>query len=120
MFVQLQLAAQHAPLQHRHVLAAAAAAAAAARGDPGMAAPVSSPCRSMAGAARVPPMASSPAPTSPSSVTAGSFRSHSASAACPEVSLGKVGCPAPHRGRGSEPQVCSLQGLSLLPPTRRS
>lgn len=32
MFVQLQLAAQHAPLQHRHVLAAAAAAAAAARG----------------------------------------------------------------------------------------
>ncbi|XP_032160837.1 midnolin isoform X3 [Mustela erminea] len=85
MFVQLQLAAQHAPLQHRHVLAAAAAAAAAARGDPGMAAPVSSPCRSMAGAARVPPMASSPAPTSPSSVTAGSFRSHSASAACPEM-----------------------------------
>ncbi|XP_044110653.1 midnolin isoform X2 [Neovison vison] len=85
MFVQLQLAAQHAPLQHRHVLAAAAAAAAAARGDPGMAAPVSSPCRPMAGAARVPPMASSPAPTSPSSVTAGSFRSHSASAACPEM-----------------------------------
>ncbi|XP_032702917.1 midnolin isoform X3 [Lontra canadensis] len=84
MFVQLQLAAQHAPLQHRHVLAAAAAAAAAARGDPGMAAPVS-PCRPMAGAARVPPMASSPAPTSPSPVTAGSFRSHSASAACPEM-----------------------------------
>ncbi|XP_022381369.1 midnolin isoform X2 [Enhydra lutris kenyoni] len=84
MFVQLQLAAQHAPLQHRHVLAAAAAAAAAARGDPSMAAPVS-PCRPMAGAARVPPMASSPAPTSPSPVTAGSFRSHSASAACPEM-----------------------------------
>ncbi|XP_047566580.1 midnolin isoform X1 [Lutra lutra] len=84
MFVQLQLAAQHAPLQHRHVLAAAAAAAAAARGDPGMAAPVS-PCRPMAGAARVPPMASSPAPTSPSPVTAGSFRSHSASATCPEM-----------------------------------
>ncbi|KAI5758119.1 MIDN protein [Gulo gulo luscus] len=85
MFVQLQLAAQHAPLQHRHVLAAAAAAAAAARGDPGMATPVSSPCRPMAGAARVPPMASSPAPASPSPVTAGSFRSHSASAACPEM-----------------------------------
>ncbi|XP_034513262.1 midnolin isoform X2 [Ailuropoda melanoleuca] len=84
MFVQLQLAAQHAPLQHRHVLAAAAAAAAAARGDPSATAPVSSPCRPVSGAARVPPMSSSPAPASPSPVTAGSFRSHSASATCPE------------------------------------
>ncbi|XP_045656180.1 midnolin isoform X5 [Ursus americanus] len=84
MFVQLQLAAQHAPLQHRHVLAAAAAAAAAARGDPSATAPVSSPCRPMSGTARVPPMSSSPAPASPSPVTAGSFRSHSASATCPE------------------------------------
>uniref|UniRef100_A0A7N5K9J7 Midnolin n=1 Tax=Ailuropoda melanoleuca TaxID=9646 RepID=A0A7N5K9J7_AILME len=85
MFVQLQLAAQHAPLQHRHVLAAAAAAAAAARGDPSATAPVSSPCRPVSGAARVPPMSSSPAPASPSPVTAGSFRSHSASATCPEM-----------------------------------
>ncbi|XP_032250748.1 midnolin isoform X4 [Phoca vitulina] len=85
MFVQLQLAAQHAPLQHRHVLAAAAAAAAAARGDPSMTAPVSSPCRPVSSAARVPPMSSSPAPASPSPVTAGSFRSHSASTACSEL-----------------------------------
>ncbi|CAK7294177.1 midnolin isoform 3-T3 [Lycaon pictus] len=85
MFVQLQLAAQHAPLQHRHVLAAAAAAAAAARGDPSMTAPVSSPCRPVSSAARVPPMSSSPAPASPSPVTAGSFRSHSASTTCPEM-----------------------------------
>ncbi|XP_077914576.1 midnolin isoform X6 [Halichoerus grypus] len=85
MFVQLQLAAQHAPLQHRHVLAAAAAAAAAARGDPSMTAPVSSPCRPVSSAARVPPMSSSPAPASPSPVTAGSFRSHSASTACSEM-----------------------------------
>ncbi|XP_025716988.1 midnolin isoform X5 [Callorhinus ursinus] len=84
MFVQLQLAAQHAPLQHRHVLAAAAAAAAAARGDPSMTTPVSSPCRPVSSAARVPPMSSSPASASPSPVTAGSFRSHSASAACSE------------------------------------
>ncbi|XP_025716986.1 midnolin isoform X4 [Callorhinus ursinus] len=85
MFVQLQLAAQHAPLQHRHVLAAAAAAAAAARGDPSMTTPVSSPCRPVSSAARVPPMSSSPASASPSPVTAGSFRSHSASAACSEL-----------------------------------
>ncbi|XP_045846603.1 midnolin isoform X2 [Meles meles] len=109
MFVQLQLAAQHAPLQHRHVLAAAAAAAAAARGDPGMAAPVSSPCRPVAGAARVPPMASSPAPASPSPVTAGSFRSHSASAACPEMD-----CPPP-ASAGASPS--STPGGS---PTSRS
>lgn len=83
MFVQLQLAAQHAPLQHRHVLAAAAAAA-AARGDPSMTTtPVSSPCRPVSSAARVPPVPSSPTPAS-SSVTAGSFRSHSASTTCPE------------------------------------
>ncbi|XP_020939920.1 midnolin isoform X2 [Sus scrofa] len=84
MFVQLQLAAQHAPLQHRHVLAAAAAAA-AARGDPSMTTtPVSSPCRPVSSAARVPPVPSSPTPAS-SSVTAGSFRSHSASTTCPEM-----------------------------------
>lgn len=84
MFVQLQLAAQHAPLQHRHVLAAAAAAAAAARGESSVAAPVSSPCRSVSSAARVPPVSSSPSPVSPAPVTAGSFRSHAASTACPE------------------------------------
>ncbi|XP_044609579.2 midnolin isoform X3 [Equus asinus] len=84
MFVQLQLAAQHAPLQHRHVLAAAAAAAAAARGDPSMTTPVPSPCRPVSSAARVPPVPTSPAPTSPSPITAGSFRSHSPSASCPE------------------------------------
>ncbi|XP_061046883.1 midnolin isoform X4 [Eubalaena glacialis] len=81
MFVQLQLAAQHAPLQHRHVLAAAAAAA---RGDPSVTTtPVSSPCRPVSSAARVPPVPTSPAPAS-SPVTAGSFRSHSASTTCPE------------------------------------
>lgn len=86
MFVQLQLAAQHAPLQHRHVLAAAAAAA---RGDPSVTTtPVSSPCRPVSSATRVPPVPTGPAPTS-SPVTAGSFRSHSASATCPEVSLGE-------------------------------
>ncbi|XP_039104044.1 midnolin isoform X3 [Hyaena hyaena] len=93
MFVQLQLAAQHAPLQHRHVLAAAAAAAAAARGDPSTTAPVSSPCRPVSSTARVPPMPSSPAPASPSPVTAGSFRSHSASATCPE----QMDCSPPAR-----------------------
>ncbi|XP_047633697.1 midnolin isoform X1 [Phacochoerus africanus] len=83
MFVQLQLAAQHAPLQHRHVLAAAAAAA-AARGDPSMTTtPVPSPCRPVSSAARVPPVPSSSTPAS-SPVTAGSFRSHSASTTCPE------------------------------------
>lgn len=82
MFVQLQLAAQHAPLQHRHVLAAAAAAA--ARGDASMTTPTSSPCRPMSSAARIPPVPASPAPASPSPVTAGSFRSHSASSTCPE------------------------------------
>uniref|UniRef100_A0A2I3H6L3 Midnolin n=1 Tax=Nomascus leucogenys TaxID=61853 RepID=A0A2I3H6L3_NOMLE len=84
MFVQLQLAAQHAPLQHRHVLAAAAAAAAAARGDPSIASPVSSPCRPVSSAARVPPVPTSPSPASPSPITAGSFRSHAASTTCPE------------------------------------
>ncbi|XP_047633701.1 midnolin isoform X4 [Phacochoerus africanus] len=84
MFVQLQLAAQHAPLQHRHVLAAAAAAA-AARGDPSMTTtPVPSPCRPVSSAARVPPVPSSSTPAS-SPVTAGSFRSHSASTTCPEM-----------------------------------
>ncbi|XP_065774543.1 midnolin isoform X4 [Muntiacus reevesi] len=82
MFVQLQLAAQHAPLQHRHVLAAAAAAT---RGDPSMTTtPVSSPCRPVSSAARVPPVPTSPSPAS-SPVTAGSFRSHSASTTCPEM-----------------------------------
>lgn len=84
MFVQLQLAAQHAPLQHRHVLAAAAAAAAAARGDSSVATPVSSPCRPVSSAARVPPVSSSPSsPVSPSPVTAGTFQSHAASTTCP-------------------------------------
>ncbi|XP_046956742.1 midnolin isoform X1 [Lynx rufus] len=95
MFVQLQLAAQHTPLQHRHVLAAAAAAAAAARGGPSVTAPVSSPCRPVSSAARVPPVSSSPAPASPSPVTAGSFRSHSA-ATCPE----QMDC-SPPAGAGS-------------------
>lgn len=88
MFVQLQLAAQHAPLQHRHVLAAAAAAAAAARGDSSIATPVSSPCRPVSSAARVPPVSSSPSsPVSPSPVTAGTFQSHAASTTCPEVRM---------------------------------
>ncbi|XP_036702990.1 midnolin isoform X3 [Balaenoptera musculus] len=88
MFVQLQLAAQHAPLQHRHVLAAAAAAT---RGDPSVTTtPVSSPCRPVSSAARVPPVPTSPAPAS-SPVTAGSFRSHSASTTCPE----QMDCSAP-------------------------
>lgn len=110
MFVQLQLAAQHAPLQHRHVLAAAAAAAAAARGDPSMTAPVSSPCRPVSSAARVPPMSSSPAPASPSPVTAGSFRSHSASTTCPE----QMDC-SPPASSGASPT--STPGGS---PTSRS
>ncbi|XP_069864610.1 midnolin isoform X3 [Dipodomys merriami] len=87
MFVQLQLAAQHAPLQHRHVLAAAAAAAAAARGDPNITTPVSSPCRPVSSTARVPPVPTSPSPASPSPVTAGSFRSHAASTTCPEQQM---------------------------------
>ncbi|XP_075399793.1 midnolin isoform X3 [Tenrec ecaudatus] len=81
MFVQLQLAAQHAPLQHRHVLATAAAAA---RGDSNTSTPVSSPCRPVSGVTRVPPVPNSPAPASPSPLTAGSFRSHPASATCPK------------------------------------
>ncbi|XP_008835396.1 midnolin isoform X2 [Nannospalax galili] len=83
MFVQLQLAAQHAPLQHRHVLAAAAAAAAAARGESGVTATLSSPCRPVSTAARIPPVPTSPSPTSTSPVTTGSFRSHAASTSCP-------------------------------------
>lgn len=95
MFVQLQLAAQHAPLQHRHVLAAAAAAA--TRGDPSMTTtPVSSPCRPVSSAARVPPVPTSPAPAS-SPVTAGSFRSHSASTTCPEMDC------SPAAGTGASP-----------------
>lgn len=84
MFVQLQLAAQHAPLQHRHVLAAAAAAATATRGDSSITTPMSSPCRPVSSAARVPPVPTSPSPASASPVTAGSFRSHAASSTCPE------------------------------------
>lgn len=102
MFVQLQLAAQHAPLQHRHVLAAATAAT---RGDPSMTTtPVSSPCRPVSSAARVPPVPTSPAPTS-SPVTAGSFRSHSAS------TTGE-GCS----GRTAEPQICLLYPESHSSP----
>ncbi|XP_012370574.1 midnolin isoform X4 [Octodon degus] len=84
MFVQLQLAAQHAPLQHRHVLAAAAAAATATRGESSIATPVSSTCRPLSTAARVPPVPTSPS-ASASPVTAGSFRSHAASTTCPEM-----------------------------------
>ena len=112
MFVQLQLAAQHAPLQHRHVLAAAAAAA-ATRGDPSMTTtPVSSPCRPVSSAARVPPVPTSPAPAS-SPVTAGSFRSHSASTTCPEVSLGKGAAG----GQQSPRYVFSIQNPIVLPTT---
>lgn len=95
MFVQLQLAAQHAPLQHRHVLAAAAAAA---RGNPSVTSPVSSPCRPVSSTARVPPVPTSPAPASPPPVTAGCFRSHSASTACPE----QMDC-SPPAGAGASP-----------------
>ncbi|KAI5930882.1 midnolin isoform X4 [Manis javanica] len=94
MFVQLQLAAQHAPLQHRHVLAAAAAAA---RGNPSVTSPVSSPCRPVSSTARVPPVPTSPAPASPPPVTAGCFRSHSASTACPEMDC------SPPAGAGASP-----------------
>ncbi|XP_059744708.1 midnolin isoform X3 [Bos taurus] len=107
MFVQLQLAAQHAPLQHRHVLAAAAAAT---RGDPSMTTtPVSSPCRPVSSAARVPPVPTSPTPAS-SPVTAGSFRSHSASTTCPE----QMDC-SPAASTGASPT--SPTGSS---PTSRS
>ncbi|XP_040485649.1 midnolin isoform X4 [Ursus maritimus] len=119
MFVQLQLAAQHAPLQHRHVLAAAAAAAAAARGDPSATAPVSSPCRPMSGTARVPPMSSSPAPASPSPVTAGSFRSHSASATCPELTC----LPLPDQQMDCSPPVSAGASPTSTPggsPSSRS
>lgn len=94
MFVQLQLAAQHAPLQHRHVLAAAAAAA---RGNPSVTSPVSSPCRPVSSTARVSPVPTSPAPASPPPVTAGCFRSHSASTACPEMDC------SPPAGAGASP-----------------
>ncbi|XP_044609583.2 midnolin isoform X4 [Equus asinus] len=103
MFVQLQLAAQHAPLQHRHVLAAAAAAAAAARGDPSMTTPVPSPCRPVSSAARVPPVPTSPAPTSPSPITAGSFRSHSPSASCPEMDCSPPASASPTSTPGGSP-----------------
>ncbi|XP_028627416.1 midnolin isoform X4 [Grammomys surdaster] len=114
MFVQLQLAAQHAPLQHRHVLAAAAAAAAAARGDSSVAAPVSSPCRPMSSATRVPPVSSNPSsPVSPSAVTAGSFRSHAASTACPE----QMDCSPP--ASSSSSSSTSTPGSSPSPRSRK-
>ncbi|XP_042638716.1 midnolin [Orycteropus afer afer] len=112
MFVQLQLAAQHAPLQHRHVLAAAAAAAAAARGDPNVATPVSSPCRPVSSATRVPPVPSSPTPTSPSPVTAGSFRSHAASTTCSK----QMDCSPP---ASSSPSTTSTPGGSPTPRPRK-
>ncbi|XP_076977476.1 midnolin isoform X3 [Tamandua tetradactyla] len=112
MFVQLQLAAQHAPLQHRHVLAAAAAAAAAARGDPSITTPVSSPCRPMSSTTRVSPVPTSPAPASPSPVTAGSFRSHAASTACPE----QADCSPPASSGAS---TTSTPGGSPAPRTRK-
>ncbi|XP_064136155.1 midnolin isoform X4 [Loxodonta africana] len=107
MFVQLQLAAQHAPLQHRHVLATAAAA----RGDPNATTPVTSPCRPVSSAARVPPVPSSPAPVSPSPVTAGSFRSHAASTTCP-----KMDCSSPASGSASS---TSTPGGSPAPRPRK-
>lgn len=111
MFVQLQLAAQHAPLQHRHVLAAAAAAA--ARGDPGVTAtPVSSSCRPVASAARVPPVPTSPTSASPSPVTAGTFRSHSAPTTCPE----QMEC-SPPASSGIGPTV--TPGSSAAPRSRK-
>ncbi|XP_052020642.1 midnolin isoform X3 [Apodemus sylvaticus] len=111
MFVQLQLAAQHAPLQHRHVLAAAAAAAAAARGDSSVATPASSPCRPVSSAARVPPVSSSPSsPVSPSPVTAGSFRSHAASTTCPE----QMDCSPP-----ASNNTTSTPGGSPTPRSRK-
>lgn len=110
MFVQLQLAAQHAPLQHRHVLAAAAAAAAAARGDSSIATPVSSPCRPVSSAARVPPVSSSPSsPVSPSPVTAGTFQSHAASTTCPETD-----CSPP-----ASSNTTSTPGSSPTPRSRK-
>uniref|UniRef100_A0A8C6ES98 Midnolin n=1 Tax=Marmota marmota marmota TaxID=9994 RepID=A0A8C6ES98_MARMA len=111
MFVQLQLAAQHAPLQHRHVLAAAAAAA---RGDPSLATPVSSSCRPVSSAARVPPVPTSP-PTSPSPVTAGSFRSHAAST-CPE----QMDCsPAASSSVSPGASTASTPGGSPTPRSRK-
>lgn len=111
MFVQLQLAAQHAPLQHRHVLAAAAAAA--ARGDPGVTAtPVSSSCRPVASAARVPPVPTSPTSASPSPVTAGTFRSHSAPTTFPE----QMEC-SPPASSGIGPTV--TPGSSAAPRSRK-
>lgn len=110
MFVQLQLAAQHTPLQHRHVLAAAAAAAAAARGDPSMTTAMSSPCQPVSSTARVPPVPTSPTPASPSPVTAGSFRSHSAPTTCTE----QMDC-SPPASAGASPT--STPGGS---PTSRS
>ncbi|XP_054984624.1 midnolin isoform X1 [Sorex araneus] len=110
MFVQLQLAAQHAPMQHRHVLAAAAAAA---RGDPSVTAtPVSSPCRPMSSAARVPPVPTSPASASPSPVTAGTFRSHSAPATCTE----QMECASP-ASPGASP--AASPGSSAGPRSRK-
>ncbi|XP_071066115.1 midnolin isoform X2 [Dasypus novemcinctus] len=107
MFVQLQLASQHAPLQHRHVLAAAAA-----RGDPSLATPpVPSPCRPVSSATRVPPVPASPAPASPSPVTAGSFRSHAASTTCPEMD-----CSPPASSGAS---TTSTPGGSPTPRTRK-
>uniref|UniRef100_A0A2I3GLL7 Midnolin n=1 Tax=Nomascus leucogenys TaxID=61853 RepID=A0A2I3GLL7_NOMLE len=116
MFVQLQLAAQHAPLQHRHVLAAAAAAAAAARGDPSIASPVSSPCRPVSSAARVPPVPTSPSPASPSPITAGSFRSHAASTTCPE----QMNC-SPTASSSASPgaSTASTPGASPAPRSRK-
>nr|XP_004654937.1 midnolin isoform X3 [Jaculus jaculus] len=112
MFVQLQLAAQHAPLQHRHVLAAAAAAA---RGDSSIATPVSSSCRPMSTAARVPPVPTSPSPSSPSPVTAGSFRSHAASTTCPE----QVGSSPPTSSGSSPGASTSTPGSSPTPRSRK-
>uniref|UniRef100_H0UT16 Midnolin n=1 Tax=Cavia porcellus TaxID=10141 RepID=H0UT16_CAVPO len=112
MFVQLQLAAQHAPLQHRHVLAAAAAAAATTtRGDSSIATPVSPTCRPVSSAARVPPVPTSPSPTSASPVTAGSFQSHEPPTTCPE----QMDCPSP----ASSTSTPSTPGGSPTPRSRK-
>ncbi|XP_013360751.1 PREDICTED: midnolin isoform X3 [Chinchilla lanigera] len=112
MFVQLQLAAQHAPLQHRHVLAAAAAAATATRGESSIATPVSSTCRPVSSAARVPPVPTSP---SPASVTAGTFRSHAASATCPEMDCSPPASSSVSPGASTP----SIPGGSPTPRSRK-
>ncbi|XP_008835397.1 midnolin isoform X3 [Nannospalax galili] len=119
MFVQLQLAAQHAPLQHRHVLAAAAAAAAAARGESGVTATLSSPCRPVSTAARIPPVPTSPSPTSTSPVTTGSFRSHAASTSCPQMDCSPAATEGINPGASVATTSPSTPGSSPTPRSRK-